>query len=282
MDNNFKHVDLCNCILVMDSVEVATIIPTRMGKTGNIIICHKVKDLGLISEQLEAHVANAPDENDIEANVLYALNTGRGWNRASLKFVNRVTGVKVLHLLDQPGLYDFNERSMRARKITDAALLQEPIEMKMMIYGVGPYVFDDEFELIFNQTIKNEKVTAVYALLEQKDLKVHEAYVADFLFKVGSRVTSFRDILIKEDLCYPSQVHTPLNQAIFRFRNYAINVLKNIDGIMPLIVTEQVVEDATAARDEIFTCSNSRFRLQQLIGEGGVSDFGKFVISGNL
>lgn len=122
----------------MGVVQVVQMVPVRLGKKGNLIICQLEKDLGELSIRLNKCVDSVQDESTMEPNTIYAFkkNCQTNWKRAMIKFV-KDDGAIVIQLLDYPGTLDFNRDTMRIRKISDASLLSEmPNEIKVMIYDL--------------------------------------------------------------------------------------------------------------------------------------------------
>lgn len=247
-------------------IEIATVTPIRLVQKGNIIVCHRKPDLGL-SQKLEQSVAAQRNVNDILADRIYGLKIiGKPWKRAMLKFVT-ADGRKVLQLVDESGVFDYDEQRMKLREVTDDDILKIPFgEMKCMVYGVGPYEFDDEFILIFNELLKQKETMAIFGLIEEKSSKVHDAYACDFLFLHKEKYNSFREVLIKEHITYPSLVREPLNRQIFMKRTEFLTM----NNVRPRSLTLDVNSSRSA---EVQFVLNERFNVYSLIGEGSVSKF---------
>lgn len=167
----------------------------------------------------------------------------------------------MLQFLDKDGLLHFKP-SVHVRKLINAAVINEmPAQIKLMMYGVGVYQQDHEFNLIFEQLVQNKQVTGVFGLIETKVNKIHECYAGDLLYdNRGERLESFREILIREHITYPSKVRTDLNQLIFRER--AAILCRRNSGLS--IIPENPQQDLGIAG------GNERFEFRTVIGEGHV------------
>lgn len=174
------------------------------------------QDHGQLSQQIEQCVAHKRNENDIHDDKIYGLKImGKPWKRAVLKFIKN-DEKKVIQLVDESGIFDFDEHRMQIREITDEGVLNIPFgEIKCIVYGIGPYEFDVEFNLIFNELLKEKETIAIFGLIEEKRCKVHQAFACDFLFWCNGKYNSFREVLIQEHITYPSRVKEPLNREIF-------------------------------------------------------------------
>lgn len=163
-----------------------------------------------------------------------------------MKF-RRPDGIAVLHLLDSDGVFNFDPSKMMARKIRDQVLRQKRFgDIKIFIYGIGPYKHDDEeFLLIFNQILLKQKTVAIYSLIDQKQNNIHECFAGDFLYSFNGKYFSFRETLIKEKLSYPSRIEENLNQSIFRLRALFLGVNNRSRTLIPAHSSKTLTSDKT-------------------------------------
>lgn len=248
----------------MFQIESATVTHIRLVEKGNIIICRRKQDLGLTTK-IKASIASKQDEKELHLNRIYALKIiGKEWMRAVVKFVKK-DGGKVLQLIDESGVFDYDEKRMKLREITDKNILNIPFaEMKCIVYGIGPYVFDDEFILIFNELLKEKEIVAIFGLIEQKSSKVHEAFACDFLYLYNGRYNSFREVLIQQHISYPSRVKEAINRNIFMKKTEFLQ----LHNVCPKSLTLHA--SASSSADIPQFVLNNRFNIHNLIGEGGV------------
>lgn len=263
----------------MSEIFIKTITPITSVVNTNIIICkHNVTDeeLNDLSRDLENDVKNSPNEIILQMNMAYAVETDTGWHRAIVKFVRKKDKIPVLQLIDwrkQPMNFC---SEMKVRKIISAQLRdKEPAYFKLMIYGLGTYTFDDEYYLIFDQLFKSQKITGLFTLLETKSNIVNECFVGDLFYKIGQKVRSFRELLIHENISYPSRVRTDINQRIFFART---NFLSR--GQMSLIAPSPSAPGPTApspsgydTQEEYGTpiaVIGERVNIYEVLGEGTV------------
>lgn len=187
----------------MRELIVKEVTPIRFGKN-NIIVCQRTKtaeNLSILREKIKTDVRNSPNEEMLQLNVIYGIRNLGKWSRATVKYFSGTTAV--LQLLDENGAPDFDPSKMIARKIQGRDLIVEPFgEFKLIIYGIGPYVHDQEFCMIFDGLIKRQKVTCVFSLVEKKLNKIHECYAGDLLYAFRSKLYSFREALIREKISY--------------------------------------------------------------------------------
>lgn len=147
------------------------------------------------------------------------LNKTNLWYRGVLKFV-RKDHVPVLSLVDTYRVVDYNQNQMRAKKIQDKGLQDMPFgEFKMVIYGVATWDNDDEeYGMIFDELLKEKVVTGIFGLIEKKENRIHECFAGDLLFMFNEQYKSFREVIIKERITYPSRVKEVLNQQLVMAR----------------------------------------------------------------
>lgn len=252
----------------MDSVFVETVIPTRFGRN-NIIACRRleiIKQIYTLSERLAKDTENVIDEHSPVLNVMYALRFlgSNKWQRATVKFVRRHDNVPVLQLIDEAGVLDFDQTKMQIRKIQCPIIRDlEFGEIKMFIYAIGTYQNDYEFQLIFDQLIKGKDVTAVISLLERKANHVHECYVGDIFYRFNGRYHSFREVLIKEKISYPSRVQGSLNRSILRARAEWLAIHNGRNSVI-------AVRNSVEPNNPIEVI-NGRFDIHDFLGEGSVT-----------
>lgn len=199
-------------------INIVQVTPIRWG-TSNIIVCRRanaVANIIELSARLAVDIRNAPDHRILRENEVYAFQSPKGtWFRGTLKFT-RSDNIQVIQLLDTSGTIDYDYKISKARVIQNVGIRNLPFaEIKVFIYGLGPYSFNEEFKCVFNGLIRDQKTTAVIGLMEAKSKKINECFVGDILYTFRSQTMSFRDALIREGLAVPRRVHEPLNQRIF-------------------------------------------------------------------
>ena len=86
-----------------------------------------------------------------------------------------------------------------------------------MIFGVKKGFFDQKFKLIFD-SLKNEKFTGIFHLIEEKTNLIHNCYAGDFTYEYRAKLISFRETLIGKGIEHPSGVRETLNRGLFRKR----------------------------------------------------------------
>lgn len=240
------------------SIYVKRVEVTRLHSKNNLIICRRVISKEKLREfyrDLERDVAKSPNERRAIQNGMYAVEFLRGWCRAMLKFV-RHDDVPVLQLVDEKGNVDF-DNNLIVRKVTDPNLSTLPhLEFKLFIYGMGTYFHDDELYAIFDQCVMNKVVTCIYALMEQKENKIHESYAGDLLYEEGNRMLSLRELLIRKNLTYPSRSKNNINRPLFKMRTTIL-----AERNKPVV--------STAKNDPIDIIG--RLEIHDILGEGGVS-----------
>lgn len=260
--------------------EVETqVTPTCLVKN-NIIICQKHLDPRQMSEQLEQDVMNIQNEFQPTAGVIYALklDSSNIWSRAVVKFQHD-DGTIVIQSIDMRGIFDFKPGLLLRRIQSPALKSLKPSIFKLMIYGIYEYQADEEFTLIFDQTIKNRKTVIISRLMEQRENITKQCYVGDILFFFKNQYRSFREILIRERISSPALVSEKINQQIFQIRTqFLLNQNGSIAPASTLRFVESVVtqnqDDALVPIDELSTDDliDGKFWLNQIIGEGHVSN----------
>lgn len=251
---------------MMNYFLVESVIPLRFGKSNNIIVCRRPEifnQLHILSEKLQNDVSCLVDERQLQPNIVYAVyhSKRKQWLRAMIKFIRSNDNVPVLELIDDAGLME----KIRVRKIEDPSLRDLKCgEVKMVIYGIGPYVADKEFDMFFNALIKDEKVTAIMTLLEAKSNRVHESYVGDLLYEFRSQHHSFREALIRERISYPSRVKDDINCRILKKRAEWMGIQNKGNTLVRKEVT---------SNEPIIEVVCDRFPLYEILGEGPVIYF---------
>lgn len=250
-----------------NSIIIEKITPLASIVTTNIIICRRnIADEELIqlSQDLEIDVQNSRNETEMQPNVIYAIQTELGWRRVVVKFTRAKDKVSVLQFIDfREKPIDFCTK-MKVRKLASAHLcVKKPALFKIMIYGLGTYVFDDEYYMIFDQLFKDKQITGLFTLLEPKPNIVHECYVGDLFWKVGQKLLSMRELLIRERISYPSRVRTNINQRILLART---NFLSRVEVTLPSpIATSQPIKYDTS-----IAVIGERINIFEILGEGTV------------
>lgn len=252
----------------MSIISVVSVIPVRCSSNKNIITCIRenvFQQLDTLSEQLEQEVKESIDENKLQINEIYAVKQhDKPWRRAMVKFI-RTDGVPVLQLLDVKGLLNFNSSNMNARKITKSSLRDlEFGEMKMFIHAIGPFETDAEYELIFNQILKDKVVKAIITLMEPKENRIHECFVGDLIYTFKGRHFSFRELLIKERISYPSRPKGLVNRLIFRKRSEWMAIGNGSTSLLSI-----KLDGKDGDPIEIVA---GRFNMYEILGEGSVSN----------
>lgn len=74
-----------------------------------------------------------------------------------------------------------------------------------MIYGTAKCEPDEEFKMIFEQTIKNEKTVVISRLMEQRTNITNQCYAGDIPFYLKKKNRLFREVLIREKNSYPAR-----------------------------------------------------------------------------
>lgn len=255
------------------------IIPTVPVANSNIIMCLRSdKIYQNIKRDLENDVKNKIDEKNVESDIVYAIRKFDGWHRAMVKFVRKSDNVPVLQLLDQRASpVDFNA-NISVRKITKSQLTDlrsfPPAYFKFMIYAVGKYMFDNEFHLIFEQLFENQTVTGIFSILEEKKNILNECYVGDLFYEVNAKYRSFRELLIRENITFPSRVRTDINNQIF-FHRAQFLVGKNMND--PTTNTACSLQGLPAGiRNEPVYVIGDRVNIFSNVGEGAVRNFDYF------
>lgn len=261
-------------------IYVKTVQVLRANPQNNIIICRRaVSDevMRTFYRDLANNVANSPNEVNVVQNTVYAIKMDKGWHRAMLKFVRRSDGVPVLQLLDKKSTIDFLDNVI-VRKVSDPKLYgRVRIEFKLFVYGIGTYIHDDDFYSIFDQHIKGKKITCIYTLLEEKENKINECFVGDLLYEEGGRMRSFRELLIRKKITYPSRSKNDINRRLFQIRT---NVLagRNIHGYTTRMTQreqQKPIENAffehVPIQYEVPIDTIRRLENIEIVGEGAVS-----------
>lgn len=258
----------------MSQVFIKTITPVASVPTTNIIMCkHDISDAKLekFSQDLEKDVARSQNEMELDCKTVYALETKNGWRRAVVKFV-RKDGVRVIQAIDwREKPINFCPQIHNVRKIqSDGLRNRTPAYFKLMIYGLGTYMFDDEYYSIFDQLIMNQPVTGIFTLLEPKPNIVNECYIGDLLYIVKGQSCSFRELLIRLNISYPSRVRTNVNQRILFART---NFLSR--GQVTLTAPSS---NASSLQNEFgvpVSVIGGRVNIYEVLGEGSVCSYSR-------
>lgn len=247
-----------------------SLIPIRNNDDG-IIVCRRYTEEMLIqlSKQLENAVQNSKDEQNIEENVIYALQTdGWLWRRANLKFVRADDQVRVLELIDQSGVYDFDEK-VKVRKITDASLRDMAFGMiKLFIYGIRKFRRNHHYNLMFNQLIETQMISAIFCLIEPKENKVHECYVGDLFYKYNQKTFSFRELLIHQQRRDPIFLQLDINRVLFE---KAVKLIASNNMVYSTLASVIHSPAPILEMKKVQHKINASFGLVSRVGEGGVS-----------
>lgn len=223
-------------------MNIEEVIPVRLGKN-NIIICKKKSlDTQIISRQIALDISSENYVSEFAPNEIYGiyLNKTNLWYRGILKFV-RNDHVPVLQLVDTHFVVDYNQNQMRAKKIQDKGLQDLTFgEFKMVIYGVATWDNDDEeYRMIFDELLKEKVVTGIFGLIEKKENRIHECFACDLLFMFNEQYKSFREVIIKERITYPSRVKEVLNQQLGMARaEFLMNKNRNLSTVVSVRIYE--------------------------------------------
>lgn len=148
-------------------------------------------------------------ENEVKptAGVIYALKLANSniWSRAVVKFQSN-DGLIVIQSVDMRGVFDFKPGVLLRRIQSPELKSLKPSIFKLMIYGIAKYEPGDEFMMIFDQTIKNEKTVVISQLMEQCENITKQCYAGDILFHFNNQNRSFQKVLIREKISYPARV----------------------------------------------------------------------------
>lgn len=237
-------------------IRIESVIPTRLGKKN--------------SESLLVDIENERDVIDFKQNEIYAIYAHDVWSRAYLKFYRKSDGIPVFQLVDRAGFVDLSTK-VRVRKIKNKNLLHNFGEIKLMIYGVGVFDSNDpEFISIFKQLFENKVSIAIFGLIEEKENFVHECYAGDLLYAFDGQYKSFREVLIRERITYPSRVRECLNQNLYRTRAEFLLNINNCHTSLVIAHDEEVhldnahhIEDIPLGRPHPHTnvVLNERYKI---------------------
>lgn len=255
-------------------VFVEKVIPLGYAQDENIIVLQRQScDLNEIRKKLNEDVKFTRDEDKLELNVVYAMrkNHHKLWSRATVKFFDKRSNCAVLQKLDEKGTINFDPKEMHVKKVQNEELKKQDAGLfKMFVYGVMPYKQSRELDLIFNQMLRGQKVTAVFELLETKLNQIHECYAGDLICSgLPGKLVSFREILINEKLTYPARVDGALNQRILQKRAC---ILAEGNGITSILTYHETFGHQSSHHDvQSINVIGSRFYIQTIIAEGSVS-----------
>lgn len=251
---------------------IEKLIPLKIEKEKNLIICQRQINLRDISRRLDDDVRHKANVNAVNANDMYAMreiNTIH-WSRAIVKFNRRDNNVPVLQKLDGPGLVDFDPEKIDVRIITNDLIKNLKCgQIKMFVYAVMPYKADEEFMCIFNNMLKNQTVTAVYRLIEQKQNITHECYAGDFLCEFREKLLSFREVLLQQEITFPSRVIDEINKEILQARTEIFAQKRALQ--MPTILSIQPEEIQEGGAHPAYVIG--QYNVFEVVGEGSVSYF---------
>lgn len=251
----------------MNIIQVENVKPLRIGTKSNIIVCQRIETaqkLSSLSEQLRNDVKDKKNEEWLLPNTIYAVFRRGMWNRGIMKY--QMGDITCVQLVDSDGTFNFSE--VIVRKITDTTLCNYDFcQIKFFVYGIGIYDHDEEFVSIFEQLLKGKEILAIFGLIERKPHRVHECFAGDFLFKVNGQLKSFREVLIRERITYPSHVQERLNQMIFQRR------AEIISGHRTLNTFRRSTANSEQQQVDAIEVIGERFKICELIREGSVSIF---------
>lgn len=254
-------------------IHIEKVTPVRYCKD-NIIICNRKTDLQRLSSEIAYNVHSKKtigkpqiiaslnkNENDV-----YGIYLKRQWFRAMVKFTDDNT--IVLHLLDCDGVYDFHDK-MTIRIIDDPQIIGVAVgQIKMFVYAAAPVESDQKFKKMFEEKLLNKEVTAVFGLVEEKNIVVHESYAGDFVYEINGKPRSFRELLIRNQILNPCRVSSPLNQMLF----IKITELLVPETYFAQVQAQSLISDTPRSIPyELFGIIDNRFEIyQDILGEGSV------------
>lgn len=276
MNQNKKNRRVKEDFGIMADTVVETDISVLNVANNNIIICKKHVDVRAMSQELQNDVNHIENELTPTTGTTYALKLANSnlWSRAVVKFI-RNDGVIVLQSIDMPGVFDFTA-NVSLRRIQSAKLKNlKPAVFKLMIYGIAKYEPDREFMLIFEQTIKKEKLIVISYLIEPNANITNQCYAGDVLFNFNNQYRSFREVLVREKISYPARIQDNINQLIFQRRtqflldqNKAISIAASTLCFVESKVAQSQNQDGALSSNELI---DGKFILNRIIGEGSVS-----------
>lgn len=200
--------------------------PIRFSTKNNIIICERpqvVEGLQDMCDSIEKHVRDSQDEKRVEEGVLYGMKLPQSqkWYRAMLRH-RKSTGVPVLQLMDIAGLYDFKPTTIIRKIHQNCDMKNVPFgEIKIFLHGVGLYEFNSECQYYFDELLLNVNIKTIFACIGEKTSQ--ECFAGDFLYDVRGKLFSFRDVLIKEGVAMPSNMHRKINLDIYHRKMEILN-----------------------------------------------------------
>lgn len=157
-----------NDLGVVHKLYIKRVIPVRADENRKMIICAEDSNIHQISKALWADVKTSARILKPKQNEVYGLRFQgkRTWYRAMLKFWRGTTAV--VHLLDKLGVYDLNS-SIEIRLVKNEDLRTKLGEIKMFMFGFdSPNQDNHEFDLIFDQKIRNKPTIAIFVKLKRK------------------------------------------------------------------------------------------------------------------
>lgn len=112
-----------------------------------LIICQRKCSIPEMNRRLMEHVLHKTNETELKMNIIYS------------------DELPVLQLLDKPGITDFEPATVNVREVTYDELNDERIgQIKVLIYGVASFPFNEEFSLFFMDMLKGK---AQYTVLKK-------------------------------------------------------------------------------------------------------------------
>lgn len=134
-----------------------------------------------------------------------------------------------------------------------------------MIHAVNQYDLNEEVIHYFDQLLKNQEVTSIYAPLDLRFNQVHQAYVGDFFYVAANKVFSFREALIKSNKAEPKRISDRINVMLIRARFEYLRPNNLMSEKTITDTNDMAIENAP--EDPVL---EHRFRLckDQVLGEG--------------
>lgn len=238
----------------------------------NLIICDRLsvsKRIVEISDLIEGEVYFKQPVRSPRPNQLYGFRRkDRLWYRAMVKFTDE--SKTVLHLVDRDGVHDFYSNMNNLREISSDRIKSIPAgQVKIFMHAVQRFQMRDAFKRIFDQTVKDVEVTAVFSLLERKENLVHETYAGDLIYKVDEESISFRDMLIREGFTLARHVEGSFNRGIFERRAFLFEP-NNI--LTQLSLAENARSRNIPRSSNAIMSMDQRFEIRnEILGHGGVN-----------
>lgn len=134
-----------------------------------------------------------------------------------------------------------------------------------MIHAVSKYDIDKEVNHHFDQLLKNQEVTGIYAPLDARFNQVHREFVGDFFYTAANKTFSFREVLINCNKVEPKRIREPINVMLIRARFEYLRPNNIMSRKLMTDSNDMAIENAP--EDPVL---EHRFRLcqDQVLGEG--------------